>query len=230
MARIHLTMTKLAMGAAASMICLAHAGEARANAPVSQISVSGYACAVETDGSVWCWGPNIQGGLGDGTATDRPTPVQVIGLPAQDPVTQVSVGFSSYVVTTAHRVWAWGNNSGGELGIGTSGGMSTVPVQVTALGANVIQVSAGANGYACAVKSDGSLWCWGANTSGELGDGTTTNRTSPVQVLGVGATAEVSAGSDATCRAIPSDRFGVGATTALDNSVTEPPTVAQRQV
>jgi hypothetical protein len=211
MARVHWGWTKLAVAAVASVLCFAMAREARAAAPVSQISVSDHACAVEMDGSVWCWGPNGTGSIGDGTTTDRPTPVQVSGLPVGDPVTQVSTGIlTTYVVTAAHRVYTWGSNSTGQLGTGTVGGNSTVPVQITALGSTVAKISGG-DGHACALKTDGTIYCWGANSSGQLGDGFTTNTSLPVYTINfgsnglIGPAVEVSAGSQSTCAI---DAFG----------------------
>src|SRR4030095_1172779 len=90
------------------------------------------ACALTSAGSVYCWGRNNAGQLGDGTTTDRAQAVQVSGLSS---VAQVALGGLAF----------------------------------------------GYGGHSCARKTDGTLWCWGDNTNGQLGDGTLTNQTTPVQ-------------------------------------------------
>ena len=100
---------------------------------VAQVAAGGrHTCAVTAAGGVKCWGHNLSGSLGDGTTTDRLTPVQVVGL---------------------------------------DGGVTSI--------------SAGAH-HTCAVTAAGAVQCWGANSWGRLGDGTTTNRSTPVQVVGLG--------------------------------------------
>jgi uncharacterized repeat protein (TIGR02543 family) len=159
---------------------------------VSQVSAGLYhTVAVKSDGTVWAWGYNNSGQIGDGTTTDRLTPVQVSGLTG---VIAVSAGDSHTVaVKSDGTVWAWGWNSAGQLGDGTITDRMT-PVQVAGL-TGVFSVSA-SHYHTVAVKSDGTVWAWGANNYGQIGDGTTAHRLTPVQVSGLTGVIAVSAGSD----------------------------------
>ncbi|REE96682.1 S8 family serine peptidase [Thermomonospora umbrina] len=139
-----------------------------------------HSLAVRGDGTVWAWGGNDRGQLGDGTTTDRSTPVQVSGLTG---VRAVAAGFDfSLALKQDGTVWAWGANGSGQLGDGTTTNRST-PVQVGGL-SGATSVSAGLS-FSLAVKSDGTARAWGDNGSGQLGDGTTIDRTSPVAVSGL---------------------------------------------
>jgi alpha-tubulin suppressor-like RCC1 family protein len=136
-----------------------------------------HTLALKSDGTVWAWGGNSSGQLGDGTVTDRSAPVQVAGLAA---VSAIAAGFAHAVALKSDgTVWAWGDNYMGELGDGSTTSRFT-PVQTQGL-TGVRGIAAGW-AYSAAVKSDGALWVWGANTIGNLSDGTNNYRTSPVQV------------------------------------------------
>ena len=127
-----------------------------------------HTVALRADGTVWAWGSNSSGQLGDNTITARHTPVQVQNLTN---VIAISAGGSHTVALRADgTVWAWGNNLQGRLGDGTTT-IRRVPVQVSNL-ANVIEISAGIN-HNIALRSDGTVWTWGSNSSGQLGDPTT---------------------------------------------------------
>jgi len=149
----------------------------------------GHAAVLCGDGTVWTWGGNYFGQLGDGTTAGRTTPAQVPGL------TDVAAASAGYSHTVALRrdgtVWAWGWNSDGQVGDGTTANRST-PVQVPGL-SDVVGVTAG-DSYTVALRRDGTVWTWGSNYSGQLGDGTTTDRTTPLQVPGLSDVAGVEAG------------------------------------
>lgn len=130
---------------------------------------SAHSCALSTSGGVKCWG---QGGvLGDGTSTPRLTPVDVIGL--QSGVLALAVGFGhNCVIVTGGGVKCWGPNYG------------LTPVDVVALGAAATAVDAGRN-QGCALLLGGAVKCWGDNEFGQIGDGSTEQRLSAVQVSGL---------------------------------------------
>jgi alpha-tubulin suppressor-like RCC1 family protein len=134
--------------------------------------------AVKSDGTLWAWGSNGYGQLGDGTtAYSKPSPVQV-GSAANWQAVAAGLGHT-VALQRDGTLWAWGLNNFGQLGDGTTANKSS-PVQVGSE-ANWQSVAAG-KGHTAAVKRDGTLWAWGYNYSGQLGDGTTNNRSSPVQV------------------------------------------------
>ena len=167
---------------------------------VAAVSAGGaHTCAVTTAGGVKCWGVNVDGQLGDGTTTARATPGDVTGLTSG--VAAVSAGFNhTCVLTTAGGVKCWGHNGYGGLGDATFT-ERTRPVDVTGLRGGVAAVSAGGRGnHTCAVTTAGGLKCWGGNHPGQLGDGTTIDRNTPVDVTGLSSgVAAVSAGSFRTC-------------------------------
>ena len=112
--------------------------------------------ALADDGSVWTWGRNVDGRLGDGTRIDRDAPVQVVSLAG---VTAIDAGdFHCIALRDDGTAWAWGYNSDGQLGDGT-GQDQSVPVQVRDL-FGVVAVGAGGFG-SMAVREDGSVWTWG---------------------------------------------------------------------
>jgi alpha-tubulin suppressor-like RCC1 family protein len=131
-----------------------------------------HSLALKSDGTVWAWGSNGNGQLGDGTNTARTSPVQVIQLSG---VVGISAGVAfSVALKSDGTVWAWGTNGAGQLGDGTNT-QRLSPVQVAGL-TNVISIAAGPATHTLALKSDGTVWGWGYNGYGELGDGSTTTR------------------------------------------------------
>jgi alpha-tubulin suppressor-like RCC1 family protein len=135
-----------------------------------------HTLAIKSDGTLWAWGRNDYGQIGDGTTTDKHAPVQ-IGI--DNKWVAVSGGQDhSVALKSDGTLWAWGKN-GGQIGDGTTTERHS-PVQIGS-DTNWVSVSAGAT-QTIAIKSDGSLWAWGFNGLGELGDGTTTERDSPVQI------------------------------------------------
>ncbi|HEY3234413.1 MAG TPA: hypothetical protein VGJ84_06835, partial [Polyangiaceae bacterium] len=153
-----------------------------------------HACALRADGTLWCWGDNEYGTLGDGTTVNRSSPVQVTALGAS--VASVAPG-ATCAVDRDSALWCWGINRAGQVGDGTTIDRST-PVRVTALGDGVAQ---GASGWTtCALKRDGTLWCWGANEYGQVGDGTTVDKSTPLLVAALGTNvAGVTVGPGRTC-------------------------------
>jgi len=145
---------------------------------VAAIAAGGnHSLALKNDGTVWTWGHNVFGQLGNGTTTSSNTPVQVLtGAKA------IAAGYNhSLALKDDGTVWAWGYNLYGQLGDGTTTTNSITPVQVLNItGAKAI--AAGGN-HSLALKDDGTVWAWGYNLYGQLGDGLNSNRTTPVQVL-----------------------------------------------
>ncbi len=165
---------------------------------VAKISAgSSHTCAVTTTGGAKCWGSNSNNQLGDGTTTIRPTPVDVTGLTSG--IAEISAAWShSCALTTTGGVKCWGFNSNGQLGDGTTTQRST-QVNVTGLTSGVTSIST-ASSSTCALTTAGGVKCWGGNFFGQLGDGTTTQRISPVDVLGISnGIKSVSTTANATC-------------------------------
>jgi alpha-tubulin suppressor-like RCC1 family protein/subtilisin family serine protease len=150
-----------------------------------------HSVALKGDGTVWAWGANFKGQLGDGSVLMRTTPVRVGALTE---ARAVSAGrFFSLVLKTDGTVWGMGDNESGQLGTGTGNGVpNTAPVQAVNL-TGVTAISAG-DAHALAVRSDGTVWAWGSNLEGQLGDGTTTGRATPAQVSGLSGIIAVAAG------------------------------------
>ncbi|SFI42528.1 Regulator of chromosome condensation (RCC1) repeat-containing protein [Paenibacillus sp. UNC496MF] len=150
------------------------------NSVIAIASGQDHNLAVKSDGTVWAWGDNKFGALGDGSTEARNTPVQVQSL---DSVIHVSIG-NTHSLALKGTVWAWGSNGGGELGDGSNIYRNT-PVQVKGI-SSVISIAAGKSfgfSHSLALKSDGTVWAWGNNVSGKLGDGTTTGSSWPVPVI-----------------------------------------------
>jgi len=134
-----------------------------------------HSVALRSDGTVWTWGSNSYGQLGDGTTINRTAPTQV---PLLTDVTKVATGSSHTLVLKGDgTVWTWGDNSSGQLGDGTTTRRLS-PVKVQGL-SGITELAAGTV-HSLAVKSDGTVWTWGNNSYGQLGDGTTTPKLTPV--------------------------------------------------
>ncbi|MDT7513481.1 InlB B-repeat-containing protein, partial [Bifidobacterium sp. H1HS10N] len=152
----------------------------------------GFSLAIGSDGNAYAWGNNTYGQLGDGSRTSRTTPVLVKkpeGAPTDFTYVQVSAGYEhSLALGSDGYVYTWGWNNYGQLG-NNSHISSTAPVRVrdpanptdTSKGLKAVQVSGGTY-HSLAVGADGNTYAWGYNSSGQLGDGTTTSRTTPVMV------------------------------------------------
>jgi alpha-tubulin suppressor-like RCC1 family protein len=167
---------------------------------VASIAAGGnHTCAVTAQGGLKCWGWNGEGQLGDGTTTDRTTPVNVAGLAAG--VAAVSAGgYHTCAQTVTGGLSCWGANFNGQLGDGTTVGHAT-PVGVSGLAAGVVGVAAGWF-HTCAITTGGGVKCWGWNQIGQLGDGTNTDRHTPADVSGLpGGVVVVTIGYSHTCAA-----------------------------
>ena len=127
---------------------------------------AGHTLALKDDGTVWAWGQNSHGQLGDGSTANRSSPVQVKGL---SQVVYIAAGSNHSLALQADgTVWSWGNNLYGQLGDGTTENRAE-PVEVKDI-ADIIQVTAGEH-HSAALDEDGQLWTWGSNRYGQLGVG-----------------------------------------------------------
>jgi alpha-tubulin suppressor-like RCC1 family protein len=153
-----------------------------------------HTCGLTTSGAAYCWGWNQDGQLGDGTTTNRTTPVAVAGG-----LTFASLeggGHHTCGLTSGGAAYCWGTNVTGQLGDGTSVGRAT-PTAVAG-GITFTSLSGGWL-HTCGVASAGPSYCWGNNNNGQLGDGTMFNRTAPVSVQGGRTFVLLSGIGDYTC-------------------------------
>ncbi|HKJ00611.1 MAG TPA: RCC1 repeat- and reductase domain-containing protein [bacterium] len=154
-----------------------------------RVSTGAYApnphtVALKSDGSLWAWGYNALGQLGDGTTTNSSVPIRE-ATNANDWVDLSGARDQTSALKSDGSAWDWGGNTNGEIGDGTTTN-SFAPVEENTFSLNWIAIHGG-SGYTMALKADGTLWAWGKNGTGELGDGTTTNRLNPVEEV-TGAT------------------------------------------
>ena len=171
----------------------------------------GFSVALREDGTVWAWGANGAGSLGDGTLTDRLTPVEVVAASGSghlSGIVAVSAGDESVVaIRSDGTAWAWGQGDAGQLGNGATTS-SDRPVEVLGVGdvghlGSVVAVAAGES-HVLGLLSSGTVVAWGKNQNGQLGDGTTTDRLVPVKVDLSGGAVAIAAG-EASSMALRSD-------------------------
>ena len=210
-------------------------GEQKSDAPMEVDGLNGvkkvaaglrFFLALKNDGTVWSWGVNSYGVLGDQTAPGQPlrdsaVPVRVAGLTAIVDV-EAGGGLAAFAIKADGTLWAWGKSDEGSLGVGVidpkwlnMAHPQPFPLQVKGL-SGVRQVSAGTY-HTLALLEDGRVMGWGSNQQGAVGDGTTENRWEPVQVKGIEAAVSVAAGfkvslallKDGTVRVWGSNASGV---------------------
>lgn len=156
-----------------------------------------HSCAITSNGAVACWGHNFLGQLGNGSDTDRSVPGLVIGMTSG--VQAISAGHAhACAIVASGGARCWGYNLGGQLGDGTNITRFN-PVNVSGLDSDVVAIHAGVL-HSCALVSGGAMKCWGNNFQGQLGDGSTTNRFTPVQVASLeSGVADIGAGHFHSC-------------------------------
>jgi uncharacterized repeat protein (TIGR01451 family) len=161
---------------------------------VVKVAAGGWhSLAAKADGSLWSWGDNYYGQLGNGVHSDRNTPSAV----SLNNVVSIAAGFHHSMALAAGTVWVWGSNEYGQLadpfiGVGPTKILSS-PGIVLGLYGTYTAVAAG-DYHSLALKSDGTVWAWGSNHYGQLGDGTNTDHNGPVQVAGLSGVVAIAAG------------------------------------
>ena len=141
-----------------------------------------HAVALKNDGTLWTWGGNAYGSLGDNTTVSKSSPIQTVTGGTN--WRQASSGIHSGAIKTDGTLWLWGRNASGQLGDNTTVNKSS-PVQAVTFGTNWKQISCGYS-VSAGIKNDGTLWTWGNNANGQLGDNTTVSKSSPVQAVTLG--------------------------------------------
>ena len=163
--------------------------------PISVTTIAGggnHSLALTPSGQILAWGAGGSGQLGNGTTIDSSTPVWV-SLPSGTTITAIAGGDShSLAVTSAGSSLAWGSNAYGQLGNGTTAN-SSVPFQVNLPAGTAVAAIAGAQGHSLALSSSGHVLAWGLNNSGQLGNGTTINSSTPAAVNGFAAALAIAA-------------------------------------
>jgi alpha-tubulin suppressor-like RCC1 family protein len=153
--------------------------------------------AVKSDGTVWGWGQGQYGKLGNGTTTNQTSPTQVSTGTGLSNVVAVAAGYDhTLALTSGGSVWAWGLRSWGALGDGTTTLHATTPQQVSGL-SNVVAIAAGSQ-TSLALKSDGTVYGWGDNGAGQLGEASPSYRTTPSQIPNLTGIAAISLKNDHT--------------------------------
>ena len=184
-----------------------------------------HACAVTAEGSVHCWGRNVEGQLGDGTTTSRVRPVRVVGV--TDAVEVAAGGAQTCARLRSGTVKCWGRNS---FGVGSTTVQAT-PIEIPSI-RNVTQISVGGNintwDLACAVTTDGRVYCWGDNNFGQLGFVTGSGPVWPTAVPGVVGVSHLATGKNHACAILMDGTSICWGNSELgqagDNTTVEPPT------
>jgi len=155
-----------------------------------------HTCVLRSDGTVWCWGDNTTGQLGDATTTQALAPVRVFGITT---ATQITTGFRHTCALLAdNTIRCWGDNSSGQLGTGAITAPRLTPVQT--LNITTATQLGTSRDHTCAVLADRTIRCWGNNLSGELGNGGPSGLVAtPVQTQGITTATQITAGLQHTC-------------------------------
>jgi len=143
-----------------------------------------HTAAIKTDGTLWSWGKNSNGELGDNTTTNRSSPVQTVSAGTDWKLVSCS-RYHTAAIKTDGTLWSWGSATNGYLGNNSTFPNQSSPVQTVSAGTNWKYVNCG-DKHTLAIKTDGTLWAWGRNSSSQLGDGTSMTRSSPVQTSSAG--------------------------------------------
>jgi len=160
---------------------------------VSVVAGHAHSCALRTGGTLYCWGDDDWGALGNGSPyTDRLVANQVSGTTWS---AVAAARDNTCATTTGNTLWCWGRNGSGQFVNGNSSRQHS-PLQIA--GTTWVQAAVGA-GHVCARKQDGTIWCAGLNASGQLGQGDTTTRTSAMTQVGAGTWTDLAARGNTTC-------------------------------
>ena len=154
-----------------------------------------HTCALTADSTAACWGANASGQIGDGTLVDRPLPTAVTSTLRYAAIS--AGGGHTCAVTGGGAATCWGRNTRGQTGTGLPDSTLALPTSVAG-GLQFQSIAAGGE-HTCGIAADGSAYCWGANTSGQLGDSSRTDRALPVPVVGGLHFLVVQAGAAFTC-------------------------------
>jgi alpha-tubulin suppressor-like RCC1 family protein len=181
----------------------------------------GHTAAIKTDGTLWTWGYGYGGVLGNNSTTSRSTPITTFAGGTN--WKQLSCGSNHIAaIKTDGTLWIWGGNASGQLGNNATTNRST-PVTTFAGGTNWKQVSGGSS-HIAAIKTDGTLWTWGSNTFGQLGNAATIDRSTPVTTFAGGNNWKRVSGGIRHTAAIKTDGtlwiWGGGTDGQLGNGVT----------
>jgi uncharacterized repeat protein (TIGR01451 family) len=170
-----------------------------------------HALALKSDGTVWAWGDDLFGELGNTNNTVSSTPAQVDGLSG---VVAIAGGeYHSLAVKNDGTVWTWGDDGNGQLGDGIAGTpgsftISSTPVQ--AIGLTGMVAVGGGEAHSLGLKSDGTVWTWGSNSNGQLGNGTYTDSSIPIQVSGLTGVLGIAAGGYHSLVSLPQPAPALG--------------------